>query len=162
MRKILTALLLAASMAFLSSCEGEPGRDGRDGLGVMDVVLINVTQASWSYSNANDNNYFYATVDVPELTGDAFDYGAVKMYRTFNYDKSDAVQMEMPYIRLNEYNTGYRDESGKDIWGFYTETVDYEFGIGYIRIFYTASDFDYELNESFVPEAMQFRCVVMY
>lgn len=162
MRKILTALLLSASLVFLSSCEGVPGRDGRDGLGVMDAILINVTQASWNYTNINDNNYFYATVSVPEITESIFDNGVVKMYRTFDFDKTTASQMEMPYTRQWEYNTGYKDDMGKDIWGFYTEQVDYEFTIGGITIFYSVSDFDYELNEKFVPEAMQFRCVVMY
>ncbi len=148
-------------MAFLSSCEGAPGRDGRDGLGVMDAILINVTQASWNYTNVNDNNYFYATVDVPEITEKLFDNGVVKMYRTFDFDKASASQMEMPYTRQWEYKTGQKDSQGRDIYGFYTEQVDYEYTIGGITIYYTVSDFDYEIDQKFVPEAMQFRCVVM-
>lgn len=162
MRKFFIALVLVASAAVLSSCEGVPGRDGRDGLGVMDAILINVNQNAWNYTKFNDNNYFYATVDVPEINERIFDNGVVKMYRTFNYDKDNATQVEMPYTLQSEYNTGYQDEEGKDIWGFYTELVSYEYGIGTVTIYYTVSDFDYELNTKFVPDPMQFRLVVMY
>lgn len=157
-------------MFFLSSCrgldglDGLPGRDGRDGLdGVASIktVIVNVPRKSWEYSYKDSNNYFYATVDIPEITEDAFDYGLVKMYRLFDYDKSTAAQVEMPYIRHNEWTPGDEDGDGYDDWYFYSEQVDYEIGIGYIFIRYSVSDFDYELDESFIPEDMQFRCVVM-
>lgn len=120
------------------------------------TVLINVTQNTWVYSNVDNNNYFYATVNMPEITEDVFDYGIVKMYRVFNYEYPDASQIELPYIRHNEYHVG------GDNWAFYTETVDYEFGIGNMTIYYTASDFDYEIDQTFVPDAMQFRCVICW
>lgn len=168
--------MLCLPMLFLSSCRGEPGldglpgrdgrdgidgRDGMDGVASIKTVIVNVPQASWEYSNLDNNNYFSATVDVPEITEDVFDFGLVKMYRVYDFDKTSATQMEMPYIRLNEWCMGDVDADGYDDWAFYTETVDYEFGIGTLTIFYTASDFDYEIDESFIPETMQFRCVVM-
>lgn len=119
------------------------------------TVSINVEQTHWSYSGMDNNNYFYATVSMPEITGDVFDYGMIKMYRTFDFESLNASQIELPYIRHNEYMFGEGE------WGFYTETVDYEIGIGKITIFYTASDFDYEIDETFIPEAMQFRCVIL-
>ena len=165
MKKIFLAVLFCLPMFFLSSCrgldglDGLPGRDGRDGLdGVATIrtVIVNVPQESWAYSDLKSNNYFSATVNVPEITEDAFDYGLIKTYRLFDYDKSTASQIEMPYIRLKEYFDNRVDD-----WNFFTEEVDYEIGIGTITIFYTVSDFDYELDESFIPEDMQFRCVVM-
>lgn len=170
MKKIFLAVLFCLPMFFLSSCrgldglDGLPGRDGRDGLdGVATIktVIINVPESSWEYSDVDNNNYFSATVDVPEITEDAFDYGLIKMYRVYDYGKSTAAQVEMPYIRLKEWCPGDVDGDGYDDWYFYTEEVDYEIGIGGVTICYTASDFDYELDESFIPEAMQFRCVVM-
>lgn len=150
----IAALICAFSM---TSCKGEPGAPGLDGVGVIKTVLINVPQSKWAYSGQDNNNYFYATVDMPEITSAVFDKGLVKMYRTYNFDKTNASQLEMPYVRPVE---GYNESA--DEWYFYTETVDYEFGIGTMTICYTVSDFDYEIDEEFVPEAMQFRCVVMY
>ena len=116
------------------------------------TVVIDVPQNKWQYSYNEDNNYFYATVNMPEITKQAFESGLVKMYRL--YDGKPASQMELPYVRLNEIVF----DDGETY--FYTETVDYEFSVGSLTIYYTASDFDYELNEKFVPDPMSFRCVI--
>ena len=130
---------------------GPAGRDGKDAL--IKVVYINVDQAAWKFSGLNDNNYFTATVSVPELTEEIFDGGIIKMYRTFDYESVDATQIEMPYVRLKElYEEGYPDPIR------YTEVLDYDFGIERINIYFTVSDFYYDIK----PEAMTFRCVLMY
>ena len=156
MRKYQIILLLAVLAQLLCACKGDKGEPGRNGAASIQIVVINVPQESWQYSDAGSNNYFFATVDMPEIPETVFDGGLIKMYRTFNYDTKNATQMEMPYIRHSEM----QNQAGE--WIFYTETVDYEFGIGTITVYYTASDFDYELDNTFVPEAMQFRCVIMY
>lgn len=161
MKRLSFAFIIALA-AILSSCTGAPGldgrdgRDGKDGLGVINSVLINVKQSDWMYSDQPNNNYFYATVTMPEITEKAFKMGMIKMYRSYDFGTTNATQIEMPYVRLNERNVGGNE------WVFYTETVDYQFNVGSLTIYYTASDFDYEIDETFVPEAMQFRCVIMY
>lgn len=164
MKKVLSAILLIAATMF-TSCrgldgldgrDGRDGKDGRDGLGVLSTVLIDVPQSSWNYSDTPNNNYFYATVKMPEITEKAFDEGLVKVYRVYKWDKKDASQVELPYTHMAEVQTLSGD------WVFYSEMIDYEYTIGGITFFFTASDFDYELDESFVPDAMKFRCVVMY
>ncbi len=149
-------MILALTLGLASGCTGQPGRDGVDGVGVMTTVVVNVSRDAWVYSGMKDNNYFYATVDMPEITSAVFKKGLVKVYRAYDMNNENSTQAELPYVRLNEYF----DDSGAK--GFYTETVDYEFGVGHMSIYYTASDFDYEQDEQFVPEAMQFRCVIMY
>ena len=159
MRKITYLILFFTVLVLSASCQGVPGmdgRDGRDGVGVIDNVLIDVPRTSWEYSNIDYNNYFFATVDMPEITKTAFRKGLIKVYRVYDFDKDNGAQIELPYVRLNE------EYIGDDYWVFYTETVDYEFGVGTMTIYYTVSDFNYEIDESFVPEAMQFRCVIMY
>ncbi len=148
-------LMLAFASAFLfSSCK-------KDNIYVYDGPVIqsfyfSVPENSWKYSNINNNNYFYATVDAPEITQSVFDSGIVKIYRVFNTGSTYPCQMEMPYVRHNEVSLG------DDQWAFYTETVDYEFSVGSITVFYTASDFEYEVDESINPVMMEFRCAVMY
>lgn len=149
----------AALLLLSVSCEkvgpmGPMGPQGPQGEAAsFDIVIVNVPENSWKYSGLVDNNFFCATVDVPELTEEAFDYGIISMYRTYNYDKSDASQIALPYVRLNE------ELVGKD-YVFYTETIDYEYGIGWVKIYYTVSDFIYEIDPSFNPQAMQFRLVI--
>lgn len=163
MKKNLFFMLLACSVCLLASCQGEPGRDGRNGRDGRDgrdcemkTVLIDVPVKSWQYSDIDNNNYFYATVDMPEITEPIFKNGLIKMYRVYDFDTNNAAQVEMPFTRLKEF------QNSKGEWAFYSEVVDYEFGLGRMTIYYTVSDFDYELDLAFVPEAMKFRCVIAY
>jgi len=150
-RFVLAVLALCAS-AFTSCTKVETNE--------IQTVLLNVKKTDWKYSNTDNNNYFYATFDMPEISAQVFDNGLIKTYRVDNFSSSNPVQIEMPYSRMHEYYVG-KDQDGNAVWGFYTELVDYEIRIGQITICYTASDFDYEIDESFVPDAMQFRCVLM-
>lgn len=150
MKNRFAIILLALSAFVLSSCQQKIITEHP-----VSSVLITVKQGDWNYSYQDNNNYFYASVDMPEITGHVFDKGIVKMYRVYDFKGSNPSQVEMPYVRLKETSIGGGN------WAFYTETVDYEYTIGSLNIYYTASDFDYEIDETFVPETMQFRCVVM-
>lgn len=64
--------------------------------------------------------------------------------------------MEMPFSRHYEY-----ESEGE--WLFYTESIDYEASEGKIELYYTRSDFDYELNPALVPDDnMTFKCSIIY
>lgn len=168
MRKILFSIAMVVTLCAMASCVGAPGMDGRDGrdgkdgkdgkdgIGAIHTVLVDVPQECWQYSCAENNNYFFADVDVPEIPESVFDNGLISVYRVFDFYGMDASQIELPYVRLKE------ECIGDDQWVFYTEEVDYEFGIGWMRFYYTLSDFFYELDGSVIPEPMQFRCVMMY
>lgn len=164
MRRIYFAIFVAA-ICLLSSCtgpQGLPGRDGRDGRDGIDgpgitSIIIKVPLAYWEYSRLDNNNFYFATVDVPELTGGVCNSGLVKMYRVYGDTKNPEAQVELPYMRMKEE---YVDEA--DDWAFYSEMVDYEFSVGKMTIFYTLSDFLYELDPGVIPEEMNFRCVIMY
>lgn len=174
MRKVLYYISLFLTLCLLASCRGAPGingldglpgrdgKDGRDGLGVIESVELIIPQDSWQYSYINNNNFFFYTFNIPEITEDAVNYGLVKMYR-YNDNVKPAVQIEMPYVRPTEFY----DEVNKD-WLFYTETVDYDFSKGQLTIYYSVSDFVYELYdrpEDFIDEfigSMRFRLVVMH
>ena len=159
MKAIFKAALLAATLLALTACHKEYVTDGPD----MKTVKINVSQDAWQYSNALDNNYFFATVKMPEINASVFKEGLVKMYRVYDWDTANASQTELPYVRLNEYE----NQDGE--WIFFTETIDYQFSAGEVTIFYTAGDFQYEINNfdddpgnDFNPGPMEFRCVVVY
>lgn len=122
----------------------------------MQSVLINVNTSDWCYSWDVNNNYFYAEVDMPEITRQTLKTGLVKMYRVFNYNMSNESQMEMPCTVL--YEEGF---PGDDDWYNYSVSLDYEFTAGKLYIYYTMNDFYYELDDYFVPGDMQFRCVIV-
>ena len=124
------------------------------------IVDLQVDKNEWQYSNLNDNNYFFAKFDMPEIDVNVYNNGLLQVYREHEHGSKNANQTLLPYIRHKEYST--QDGNGDTVWGFYTESVDYEYGVGFLNIFYTASDFDYELDQTFVPEQMNFRVVLMW
>lgn len=145
--------MLAMSILALFSCRKEYIYDGP----TMKSVKINVSPNAWQYSNDIDNNYYFATVQMPEINASVFKEGLVKMYRVYDWDEPSAAQTELPFVRLNEI------EGNDGVFYFYTETIDYQFTPGEITIYYTMSDFDYKYDpDSFNPGPMEFRCVVVY
>lgn len=135
---------------------GPQGPKGEDGVGsTFNVVNFDVPQAAWQYSENKDNNYFFADVKMPELTEEVFDGSMVSVYRTFDYDSKNASQQVLPSVRMFEQTLS----NGTTV--YYTETIDYDYGIGWLRIYFTVSDFIYEDDLSFVPEAMTFRAVII-
>ena len=158
MKKILTFAAIAMTM-LLSSCTKEYYTQG-DSLNIK-TIIGNVAQEAWGYSYYGDNNYFYATISAPEITKDVLHNGVVKVYRVYNFNQGNETHTELPFLLQQEYF--YTDEeTGKEMVGFYTSEVTAEISAGKVDIIYTESDFNYEINETFVPEAMVFRIVVMY
>ena len=154
MKRLIYGLLVVMAVA-LTGCEGKPGRDG-----VVRYynIPLQINQNEWKYTNTDNNNYFYAEFKMEMITWDIYEHGNVMVYREYDQGTDNAVQTPLPYTRHKEY---LADEAN-NTWGFYTETVDYEFTKGKMTIFYTASDFDYEIDEKFVPEQMNFRVFIMY
>lgn len=150
MKAIKTLALIAVSIFFLTGCQKDYSGPA------MRTVKINVARDAWRYSGLDDNNYYMATVQMPEINASVFRNGLVKMYRVYDWNQDNAAQTELPYVRLNEYEA----EDGN--WYFFTETIDYQFSAGEVTFFYTMSDFNYELDDSFNPGAMEFRCVIVY
>ena len=154
MKKILTFAAIAMTM-LLSSCTKEYYTEG-DSLSIK-TIIGNVAQGAWGYSNTENNNFFYATISVPEITKDVLHNGVVKVYRVYNFNQSNETHTELPFLLQSELideNTGEKF--------FLTSEVTAEISAGQVTIIYTESDFYYEIDETFVPESMVFRIVVMY
>ena len=153
---MLTALLLVA-------CEGPQGPQGPKGdqgdPGVGTWKIIDLKVDKWQYSNAANNNYFYADFNVPELTEFIYDYGMVQCYIEYNSGTENRIQQLVPISRHREESV---TEGGETKWVFYTETIDYDYGIGNVRIYLTQSDFNYEIDTPWAPEPMLFRLVLLW
>lgn len=163
-------MVLAAALCALTSCQkvgpmgpegprGPQGPQGDKGDATSFIYLkLEVPVTAWKYSGYTDNNFFVATINVPEITEEVFDFGMVNLYRTYNFDSQDASQIALPSNRLCEDLT---DPSNPV---FYTEQVDFEYGIGWIKIYFTVSDFVYETIPFSAADIgpMLLRCVISY
>ena len=108
----------------------------------LQTVQLRVESYEWTC----DGDFFYAEFTMPEITEDVFDYGEVKAYLVSNrMDYNYAQKNLLPYVL-------HKDDGEF----FYTETIDFEYGIKWARIYYTISDFAYEGN----PPAMEFDVVI--
>ena len=156
MRKFILLFAVLLGTLVLGSCTGPKGEDGLVNSKILD---IQINQNEWSYSNIENNNYFYGVISVPELTDYIYDNGIFKLYREYNTNTSNKSQVELPYTSFVEYPDPV---NGQTEWGFYQEHMYGEYAPGSITIFYLMSDFYYELDETFVPEAMHFRLIMMW
>ncbi len=157
-------MLLPLVCLLLAACEGPQGPKGPkgdkgdSGTGSWKILDLEVTE--WTYSGDLSNNYFYADFNVPEITQTVYDLGMVQCYVEYNSGTEGRTQQLLPYTRHNEIEVAQTDSTTQ--WLFYTETIDYDYGIGTVRVYYTQSDFNYELDTAFVPSAMRFRLVLLW
>ena len=120
----------------------------------MKTITVKVDATDWKYTDQGNNNYFYAGVDIPEITNMVFEKGEVKAYLVKDrYNSYYARKHALPYVM-------HKEEYLNDNWIFYTETIDFTYGIGWVEFNFRASDFAYEENEKIKPEAMEFDIVI--
>jgi hypothetical protein len=120
----------------------------------MKTITVKVNATDWKYTDQGNNNYFYAGVDIREITNAVFEKGEVKAYLVKDrYNSYYARKHALPYVM-------HKEEYLNDNWIFYTETVDFTYGIGWVEFNFRASDFAYEENVNINPEAMEFDVVI--
>ena len=150
MRKYLFICLMAMAAMGLTSCDN--GRDCtcKPCQFRQETLDLMVLQKDWQFDN-QAQMYFYR-FDVPELTAEIYNYGEVSINREYNNGTQNAYQVALP-------ETTYKQEtSGSDTF-FYQQHVDYAYGIGFVEIAVTISDFFYD---DFTPENMIFRMQMTY
>lgn len=159
MKKVVFIFL---SAVLLCACEGPVGPQGPQGpqgegmnWKIVDLNNVGSQSSPWDYSNYSDNNYYFAKFDVPALTNFVFTDGNVNGYILLT-ENGQTIQHSLPYV-LHKYE---KDASGNPI--YYTETVDFVYGVGWVQIEVRDSDFAYEDNAQIVPNQMSFRIVMTY
>lgn len=109
------------------------------------IIDVPVSAASWNcYADQYGKPYYEADVYVPEITNYVFTDGFV-----LGYCVDGDTQMPLPYVRHHQNEAG-------ESW---TTTVDFEYNVGAVHIFYTNNDFNYPVGE---PGAMLFRFVLQW
>ena len=155
-------LFFAFSALLLCACRGPQGPigpqgpQGPAGEGTnWKIVDITVAANQWSYSNFTDNNYFFSKWDVADLTSFVFTDGNVQGY-IYMTENGERIQHALPYV----LHVSTTDTDGNPY--YFSRTIDFVYGTGWVQFEYRESDFDYEYNTSFVPDAMDFRIVMTY
>ena len=154
-------LFLLSTVVALASCINNPTYVDQEGA-TLKTIKVKVNANEWSYTQQGaadqfNNNYFYAVVNMLEITEDVFDHGEVKAYAVFDrMDLKKARKHLLPYVLHIEEPTATGN------WLYFTETYDFTYGIGWAEFNFRTSDFAYEDNVNINPPAMDFDIVITY
>ena len=113
------------------------------------TIDLNVKASSWIWDAGA--NMYYCHFDLPELTSDIYNYAEVSVNREYNTGSSKAYQVALPettYLTTVVNNQDY----------FYQQHLDYAYGVGFVEIFCTISDYVYDQQ----PDPMVFRMQLTY
>jgi hypothetical protein len=91
-------------IVILSQCTGpEPENDGLDGNNFTHSVIYDIAPSDW----VGDVNGYYALIDVPEITEDIYNTGAVLVYRLIEIEPKSFNML--PYTYVDDSLTVYMD-----------------------------------------------------
>lgn len=113
------------------------------------TIDLNVKASSWIWDAGA--NMYYCHFDLPELTSDIYNYAEVSVNREYNTGSSKAYQVALP-------ETTYLTEKVNNQDYFYQQHIDYAYGVGFVEIFLTFSDYVYDQQ----PDPMVFRMQLTY
>ena len=142
-------LLSACSKEFYFDDFSNDRSNGRsDEKGVtMSHYDYTVHATDWQLAEAEDgSSYLCALLSVPEIDSRVVSGGSVTVARGYVDDDGYTVWTPLPMIRPQalDYNT--------DSEYLYTEYLDFEWTEGYVYIYFTATDFFVDDNQSNWPE----------
>ena len=115
------------------------------------TIDLKVQQADWQFDN--DEQLFYYSFSVPEITNFVYNYGNWTICREFNGGTKNAYQVALPSC---EFMT---DTLVGGTVAYYTRYIDYRLGVGGVDIQVTNSDYLYSSQK---PEDMIFRLQLIY
>lgn len=163
MKRLLYFLLVIPIL--FCSCKGDKGDPGDSTQWHVEELVVGTDDSPWDYSQgSNDpavnNNYYFAGFNVPALTSSIYLNGNITCYVIFNYDLPSEESHPLPYVRHIE--TPVTNADGSTSLVYYTETLDYVFGSGWVEFQFRASDFAYESDAQITPPVCHFRMVLTW
>ena len=150
-KQLFLCLIAVVAMAF-TACSNNESQLKKH------TVDLAVQSSQWEFDQ--DVNQYYCHFNVPELTAQIYNYGEVSVNREYNSGSKNAYQVALPET---SYKVEYQvNETTGDTTNtfYYAQHVDYVYGIGFVEVFYTISDYFYP--DGFAPEGMLFRLQMTY
>ena len=149
MKKTIFICLLAVVAMGWTSCQSQDAPKHKK------TIDLNVNQSQWDFDNSA--NMFFCHFDIPELTAQVYDYGEISVNHEYNSGTAKAYQVALPET---VYKTEDLDNGdGTTSPYYYQQHIDYAYGVGFVEVFVTISDFYYE---GYTPESMVFRMQMTY
>ena len=122
------------------------------------TIELIVTEDKWDFDESTGQ--FFCHFNVPELTEKVYTSGEVSINREYNSGTKNAYQVALPETSYKVENE-YDETTGEVVNTFYYQQhVDYAFGVNFVEVFYTISDYFYPSN--WTPEGMRFRLQLTY
>lgn len=116
------------------------------------TLSFNVTKSQWTW-NSNVGRY-ECFIDLPELTTQIYNNGAMNTYVFVDPRTDDEVQNPLPFVHT--YEAEYDDGTIKP----YTETISCDYIIGEIGLYIQASDLN--RDDYVLPDKYEFKVVLTW
>ena len=144
MKKYVFIAFLALATACMNSCKVSDCKCPEHHVQT-ETIDLHVKKSAWNFDNSLQA--FYCRFDVEELTTKVYNYGEVSINHEYNSGTPDAYQVALPETLYKETVIGEQPY-------YFSEHIDYAYGVGFVEVMVTISDFYYE---DFTPEEMYFR-----
>lgn len=145
--KVISFLMFVGLLFVFPSCEGPMGPMGPEGLpgnNSWEVFDMSLDGEHWQWDK--DREMFYYVFEDKALTKNVVEGGVVQVA----IDDFDAY-LPLPYSR-NIYDNG----------AYLTERVEYEYGVGWIRFNFTATDLFDNVIDSYKPATLIFKVTLLW
>ena len=110
-----------------------------------------VPQNAWAFDDVNKwYSYYFQTSQISEQV---YNYGTWTMSHEYNPSTANAFMIALPEFRFKQAENDQQQIVN------YTQRIDYEVGLGYIRVYITNSDYIYDQTDL---EEMYFHMQIVY
>lgn len=149
---LVISLLTVFGVTGLTSCGDDVTEEYYFEGSEMYTTSFTVSRNQWGW-NSNTNRYecFY---DVPELTKQVYDNGAMNVYVFLDPRTSDEIQIPLPDIFT------YKIDNGDGTYTPYDERISCDFVIGQVGVYLQASDLI--RDDDAIPDKYEFKLVLSW
>ena len=146
-------LFAIAAVAMLSSCTKDVFIE--DNSMQLSHYDYSVRNSDWELVESNEGGYYlFTSLSVPEITRNVANYGTVTVSWGQKGDDGNMVWTPLPAVRVHALDYATENEY------YYSTFLDYEWSVGTVNIFFTASDLFVE-NASNWPN-LKLRVTILY
>ena len=151
-KRILLLATAALALLSLSSC-GKDYYIESDGV-QMKHIDYTVRSTDWDVQDTGDGARLLSVMlNVPQITKDVVNYGSVTVSRRLFDNEGNTYWTPLPVVRAESQNYGTSEEI------LYSTYLDYEWTMGQVYVYFTATDFYVDPDKATWPN-MELRVTI--
>ena len=151
-KRILLLATAALALLSLSSC-GKDYYIESDGV-QMKHIDYTVRSTDWDVQDMGDGARLLSVMlNVPQITKDVVNYGSVTVSRRLFDNEGNTYWTPLPVVRAESQNYGTSEEI------LYSTYLDYEWTMGQVYVYFTATDFYVDPDKATWPN-MELRVTI--